>query len=281
MCKPLYVVKSFNHPLLKTFLQSSITLILTRDFSYDFLLTTIASLLGDCILPPPHNKPVLGPKTRFTAITRPACSQWRPSGRPLGPLHCVLAFFDPLLYRAAVVVEPYDPPWRPTQARHDEAHPREQLEEALEIVATEPVPEPVKIKPKVLRATKPARGGGGTPGQGVGWDKESFTALESAPIFGFRKPKVPRVRCKECSRLLPAGRRCGRCDFCKRIKARELKRKWWHKQKQVHVEATRKFRLIWANVYVGQMGVVFCLPYRSTSGVKVSSFGRLEANFGR
>ena len=43
------------------------------------------------------------------------------------PLHRILALLDPLFRRAAMVVEPYDPPWRPTQVRHDEAHPREQL----------------------------------------------------------------------------------------------------------------------------------------------------------
>ena len=70
----------------------------------------------------------------------------------------------------------------------------------------------------------------GTLEQGVWRVKESFMALETAPILGIRKPKVPRVRCKDCGRLLPAGRRCGRCDFCKRINARESKRKWWHKR---------------------------------------------------
>ena len=109
---------------------------------------------------------------------------------------------------------------------------REQLEEALSIVATEPVPELLKAGPKDVRVTKSARHGGmGTPGRGVGRQKESLTALESAPIFGIRKPKVPRVRCKDCGKLLPDGRRCGRCDFCKRINARESKRKWWNKRK--------------------------------------------------
>ena len=107
---------------------------------------------------------------------------------------------------------------------------REQLEEALAIVASEPVPKPVKIKPIPLRATKPSKNGGmGTPGRGVGWDKESLIALKTAPILSTRKPKVPRIRCKDCGKLLPEGRRCGRCDRCKRIKARESKRKWWQR----------------------------------------------------
>ena len=110
---------------------------------------------------------------------------------------------------------------------------REQLEEALGIVATEPLPKPLKTKPKVpkvKRAATTARRGYGSPWLGIGVRKESLLALESAPIFGIRKQKIPRVHCKDCGRLLPAGRRCGRCDVCKRINARESKRKWWHKQ---------------------------------------------------
>ena len=115
---------------------------------------------------------------------------------------------------------------------------QEQLKEAFAIVAKEPVPEPLMARPKAVRAAKPARGGGmGTPGRGVVWDKESLTALESAHILGTQRPKVPRVRCKDCGKLLPEGRRCGRCDSCKRINARESKRKWWHKQ--LHDVGTR------------------------------------------
>ena len=107
-----------------------------------------------------------------------------------------------------------------------------ELEEALAVVATEPVPELLKTKQKAVRTTKPARHRGmGNPGRGVGRDKESLTALETAPILGIRKPKVIRVHCKDCGKLLPPGRRCGCCDWCKRIKACESKRKWWHKRK--------------------------------------------------
>ena len=64
---------------------------------------------------------------------------------------------------------------------------RKELEEALAIVASEPVPKPLETMPKAVRATKPAissrHGGRGTPGRRVGREKESLIVLETAPIW--------------------------------------------------------------------------------------------------
>ena len=38
-----------------------------------------------------------------------------------GPIHCQLAFLDPLFHRGPFIVEPHDRPARRLQVSHDEA----------------------------------------------------------------------------------------------------------------------------------------------------------------
>ncbi len=62
------------------------------------------------------------PSIRLSADLNSAIGGFQP-----GPLHRVLALLDPLLHRAATVVEFHHPVGRASEVRHDETDAREQL----------------------------------------------------------------------------------------------------------------------------------------------------------